>query len=410
MTRHLRIPTGLGAIVCAALAVMTLRPGGVVAQGMPDPAQMSGLPLPVAELAAGTVTVRVIRGSLANPIGGQQVELVGGATRLTATTNEGGRAEFTGVQPGTRVKAVLKVGSETIESREFAVPASGGIRMMLVARDPTAATQAAATPAPVQPGSVVLGEQSRFVFELGDEGLSVFNLFQIVNAGQSPVQPPAPVVFELPQGAEHATILEGSSPQAAVNGGNVEVKGPFAPGTTVVQIAYTMPYSGSDLTVQQKMPVGLSHLTVIAQKVGALHLASPQMAEHRDMAADGQTFIVGSGPALKAGEAVTFNFTGLPHHSTWPRTVALTLAVLILAGGAWSSLGRGGAARVENAARRKLETRRDRLFDELTALEAQHRERAIEPARYAERRRDLVSALERVYAELDEDAGVARAS
>jgi hypothetical protein len=54
--------------------------------------------------------------------------------------------------------------------------------------------------------------------------------------------------------------------------------------------------------------------------------------------------------------------------------------------------------------RKRLDTRRDRLFAELTTLEQQHREQAIDPERYAARRRELVKALERVYAQLDDEA------
>src|SRR5687768_356770 len=63
---------------------------------MPDPKQMSGIPLPVPDVPVGTVTVRVIRGQLTNPLPGQTVELtVAGASR-TAQTDDAGRATFTG--------------------------------------------------------------------------------------------------------------------------------------------------------------------------------------------------------------------------------------------------------------------------------------------------------------------------
>ena len=99
---------------------------------------MSGVPLPVNDVAPGTVTVRVIRGSLANVVPGQDVELqVGGASR-TVKTNDAGRAEFNGLAPGTRVKAMTVVDGERLESQEFDVPATGGIRLMLVAAAPAA--------------------------------------------------------------------------------------------------------------------------------------------------------------------------------------------------------------------------------------------------------------------------------
>jgi hypothetical protein len=396
----------LAALPSAAAAQMPGSAGG----NMPDAKQMSGMPLPAGELAPGTVVVRVVRGSMANPLAGQAVEIVAGGASRTLQTNDTGRAEFTGLTPGAQVTARATVDGERLESQPIQVPAQGGIRVALVATDPDIARREAEdkklAALPAQPGLVVLGEQSRFVFELGEEGLHVFNLFEVVNTARTPVQPPAPLVFDLPSDARNAATLKDSSPQATVAGRQVTVSGPFAPGTTLVQFAYEMPIGGDALTVEMKLPAALNALSVMAQRAGELHMTSPQMTQHGDMPdGSGRTYIVGNGPALKAGDLVTFNFTGLPHEAVWPRNVAIALAVMILAGGFWTSL-RGAAAPdpADAARRKKLETKRDRLFGELTALEEQHRQHRIDADRYRDRRRDLVASLERVYAELDEAA------
>jgi hypothetical protein len=44
------------------------------------------------------------------------------------------------------------------------------------------------------------------------------------------------------------------------------------------------------------------------------------------------------------------------------------------------------------------------LFAELTSIEEQHRDNTIDPARYASRRQELLASLERVYAQLDDEA------
>jgi hypothetical protein len=396
-----------------AVAVLGASAGVATAQDMggaqmPDVRQMSGMPLPVGDMAPGTVVVRVIRGGLANPLVNHKVELVGAGAPMSLTTNETGRAEFKGLTPGTRVKAITVIGAERLESQEFAVPPNGGIRLMLVGLDPDAEKRAAEdrklAQQPPQPGDVVLGDQSRFVFELGDEGLSVFNILQIVNAQRTPVQPAHPVVFELPDVAVGAGVLEGSSPQATVAGRRVTVNGPFAPGDTLVQFAYTLPYSGETVSMSQPLPVALKQVTILAQKVGALHLTSPQMAQHREMNAEGQTYIVGQGPALKAGDSLNVVFTGLPYAPTWPRNLALAIAVAILAAGAWTATRSSRAVQQADGRRRKLEETRDRLFGELTALEEKLRTGAIDAQRHGTRRRELVTALERVYAQMDEEA------
>ena len=58
--RHLLAVTGLVASigVPAAGQIAQVPPGAQ----MPDPKQMSGVPLPTGDIPAGTVTVRVVRG------------------------------------------------------------------------------------------------------------------------------------------------------------------------------------------------------------------------------------------------------------------------------------------------------------------------------------------------------------
>jgi hypothetical protein len=381
---------------------------------MPDPRQMSGIPRPDPQLQTGVVTVRVIRGSFDNPVVSLTVDLVGSSQPMKATTDDAGRAEFRGVQAGARVKAVAVIAGERIESQEFAMPGSGGVRLALVAAGPAGSSSAPspppADPGPAQAGEVVLGEDSRFVFEMGEDGLSVFYVLQINNSSSVRVQPPTPVVFELPALARGPALLEGSSPQARVSGRRLVIAGPFAPGSTLVQVAYTAPFGSADLVIEQPLPLPLKHVAVVAQKVGNMQLSSPQMPEQQTMPANGNLYIAGRGGAVPAGTVMRFTFSGMPHASTWPRNTALALALLILAGGAWSTIRTGTVRTAREVHRRELEDRRDRLFDELAALEARHRDGAADPQHYAARRHELVTALERVYAALDDEIAVVRAS
>ena len=369
--------------------------------GMPDARQMSGVPLPVPDLATGTVTVRVVRGTMTNIIPNQDVELTGGPSVMKAKTSDAGRAEFTGLAPGTRVKASTTVNGERLESQEFAVPATGGIRVALVATDPEARKNAQAA---AQPGTVVFGPQTRFVFELGDEALNVFMLLDVLNGASTPVQPLHPVVVDLPADSQGAGVMEGSAPNGVIQGKQLVITGPFAPGSTLVQAGFALPIKGGSLTWTQRFPVALEQLSVMSQKVGDLQLQSSQIADHRDMPVQGEMFIVAKGPAIAAGQPLSLTVSGLPHHATWPRNLALALAAAILGIGVWASTRSTTRAPEEQARRRKLDARRERLFAELAAVEQQHRDRTIDAERYASRRKELVAALERVYAELDGEA------
>jgi hypothetical protein len=398
-----------GRVKTLLIAALVAQVAPFAGQGgqMPDPKQISGVPLPVADLPVGTVTARVIRGQLANPLEGQTVELTGAGETKKSTTDAQGRATFTSLTPGSHVKMAVTVGSEKIESQEFDVPSQGGTRVMLVATDAATEARAAedkklAEEAPVK-GTVVLGDQSRFVIEVGDDTLNVFNLMQIVNTARRRVDTGGPLVFELPKEAVGAGLMEGSSPNAVAAGNKVTVTGPFPPGVTNVQFGYSMPLGSESITIDQRMPAQLTQVTVIAQKSPGMELSSPQLKDHRDMQAEGQDYIVGQGGGLRAGDSVSLTLSGLPHRPTWPRNVALTLAVVILGAGAWGAIRRQTDTPAKDR-RQRLLARRVSLFAKLTALENDRRQGRIDAAAYAAKRETLVSALEDLYAGLDREA------
>jgi hypothetical protein len=275
-----------------AIALLT---SPVVSAQMPDPKQMSGIPRPDGELPVGTVTVRLIRGGFTNPLPGETVELTGaGMAAKTAKSDASGRAQFDGLKPGTPVKASTTINGEKLESREFEVPPVGGIRLMLVATDSEGAKRAeedrTLAPSSAVPGTVVLGQESRFVIEVGDDGLNVFNILQIVNSARTPVQTSAPLAFELPQDATGAGVLEGSAKNAVAEKGRIAVNGPFQPGNTVVQFAYSLPFGGDTMTIRQKLPLQMPQFAILVQKVGNMRLSSPQVEQQRERPAEGQVY------------------------------------------------------------------------------------------------------------------------
>lgn len=100
-----------------------------------EPAQMSGFPLQVGDLPPGIVAVRVIAERFSNNLVNQTVDLRVTETGVvrSAVTNQDGRAQFDGLQTGQHVQVRSAVGLEVLESQTFAVPAQGGVRLVLVA-------------------------------------------------------------------------------------------------------------------------------------------------------------------------------------------------------------------------------------------------------------------------------------
>ena len=387
------------------LALVTIL-GGATASAqfqMPDPKEMSGIPRPVTDLPDRTVSVRVIRGDLSRNIANQEVQLTIDGKPRTVKTDENGRAEFSGLPSGT-VKAATTVDGERLESQEFPAPERGGIRLMLVATDKEKEAQAARdAAAPAVTGNVILGGETRIVIEPDDDSVRVFYLLDIQNTARTKVNPETPFQFDAPTGAGGVTLMEGSSPLASVTGPRVRVNGPFPSGTTFVQVGYVLPLKNGTLELTQPFPAALDHLGVIVKKVGDAKLSSPLIERQQDMPAGGDVYIAAAGGGVPVGKPVTLTVSGLPHHSSAPRNIAIAVAVLVIVAGVW--FGRAPAQGSPAAERKELIARRERLFHDLVRLETDRRRGKGDASRYRARREELVSALEHVYGVLDTSHG-----
>lgn len=384
--------------------------GSAFAQiNMPDPSVINGKAIPAGELQTGTVTVRVVRESLGNNIVGQPVSVTVNGETKRAVTDEQGRAEFKGLPAGANGRAEANVESEQLQSDTFVVPSSGGLRVILVAGLADAAARqkkedAEAAAAPPVKGQVVLGGNSRIIFEFPDDLMRVFYMLEIVNNARARVDIGGPLIIDLPEGAAGASPLEGSTPQATVAGSRITVTGPFASGVTSVQVGFQLPFSSSSIVLDQKWPVPLEQVTVASQKLGSLSFSSPQFSSVGDVKGDdGTTFLLASGPGIPAGGTLRMQVSGLPMNSSVPRYVALGLALAIALLGIWLALP--GHTRTGDAHKRLI-TRRDALLGELAQIEERSRT-GRETPKDAARKPRVLAELEQIYGELDENTGAA---
>ena len=69
---------------------------------MPNPKEISGVPLPAPDVPAGTVSVRVVRGSFDEQSDESAVEFTVDGKTQTPKTDENGRAQVAGLKPGAR--------------------------------------------------------------------------------------------------------------------------------------------------------------------------------------------------------------------------------------------------------------------------------------------------------------------
>jgi hypothetical protein len=151
---------GLGLVLAAAPAFAQMPP--------PDHNAAMSAPLFVEDLPIGTISVRVSRPSMTEPIAGANVVGTwttkdGKRKSATVKTGEDGRAIFTGVPAGSTFGAKTTVEGEDLATAQFTVPDQGGTRLLVMvgaqaaeAMNEMTGGAAAGTPA----GPKVLGVRS----------------------------------------------------------------------------------------------------------------------------------------------------------------------------------------------------------------------------------------------------------
>lgn len=372
------------------------------AQVMPEPEQIHGKALSASELPNGTVTVRVVREAIGNNIAGQKVTVTSGGRSWSDATDDLGRAEFRDLPRGGDARAEATVDGERLVSEPFSVPASGGLRVILVAGIARAAErrareQAEALAAPAVRGVVALGGNTRILAEFQGDVLRFFYQLDIVNSAKTRVDVSTPFVLELPSRAANAQISEGSPKSASLEGNRLMVAGPFNPGTTTVNLVFDLNYSGNAHTFSQTWPVAVPEWFVGVEKVNGLTVSSPQFGATEERATEqGSVFVVANGAPMAAGSALTVELANLPTQSRLAPSVAVLLALTVLGLGAWFSWSGTGTE-----ARASLEKRRDAALVKLEDLERARRTGAISDERYGPRRERLMRDLEQIYGELD---------
>jgi hypothetical protein len=299
------------------------------------------------------------------------------------------------------VKAGADVDGEHLESQEFEAPKQGGIRVMLVATDKNAPRAAPGdNVATAVSGKITLSENSRIVFEPGDDDVAVYYILEIVNNSTNPVNPNPPFVFDMPKGAQGTTLLDGSSPIVRTRGAHVSLAGPVPPGKTTMQLVAEMPTTTGTLDVTQTFPAQMDRLAVLVKKVGDTKLTSPTIERQQDFPNEGQIVIGAMGGTIPAGKPIELHLVDLPHHSPVPRYTTLGIAGVVVLVGVWAATRKQDVGAIE-AERKRLIARREKLFGDLVKIERERRG-GRHDERAATKREELMAQLEHIYGALDD--------
>ena len=250
---------------------------------------------------------------------------------------------------------------------------------------------------------------SRIQIEFDDDTIEVFYLFDIVNPSSAPVTPKSELVFQLPEGAQQAAMLEGSSTQATIRGRERQHHRPDRAGHDAGPPGLLAraggPGTGDRAEAAGRVGPGAGHHDDGRDLRGSARPSSP--ARTRWPAATASPSSLGNGGPLAAGQELALTLSGLPSRSRWGRNLSLGLAALVLLAGAWAALSSRSSSGDGVAPRRAGRAARPADGRPRPGGGAAPRPGTLDERRYEARHADLVAQLERVYGELDRQPGAA---
>jgi hypothetical protein len=341
-------------------------------------------------LPPGTVVVRA-QGGDGKPLAGLEVVLGqarSGESQVRerkARTDGAGEARFDGLdaKPTSGYLAEVLRDGARFAGKPFRLTEKMGARVVLELR-----------PVSRDLAALSIGAGSHLILEVGDDAVQVSEVLRVHNEGASPVELPGGLHLPLPERATSASVGPESPPGLSAAGHEAVYQGPLSPGDTELQVMFLLPYDGDSLELRQKTPLAFASTAVVTEKIDGLAVSGDRLeAEERELG--GRKLMLLRGPGTAPGGELVLQVTGLPKNDATWRYAAAALAVALLIG--FGLHARRAAP--PSAARLRLEQRREKLLDELVAIE---RRAGGDADKRARRRAELADKLADIYRELDE--------
>lgn len=366
---------------------------------------------PAADLPAGTLEVGVFDGG-GKPLADHEVNVGqagadGKVQAFTQKTNASGVARFVDLSTAQDVGylIVTEIDGSRVGTRPFRMALDSGMRAPKLA--PPLRTN--------DLGILSLDQGSRFIFEVREDFLFVGEVLsfrnesdRIYDGGPKGIFVPLPheMVSFAPMG-EGATLEEVKGKGFFMRT-EVPPTGPRERGVQA-RFAFLLPTYGDDsLDFEQTLDVPMKSPLIIVPDAYKLTLVADGLRTlPKEKDSQGNAVSLYELGDIPAGGKVKIRITGLPKVDKTGHLIAIIVSVLLLGWGLWGVLGgkRGTSDKDEKAKLERknqdLRNRREKLFDELVALEKRRRSGAsVDEAR----REQLVSQLETVYRDLHADA------
>jgi|DewCreStandDraft_3_1066083.scaffolds.fasta_scaffold05994_2 hypothetical protein len=286
-----------------------------------------------AEAATGTIQGRVVnRTGGTKPVANLPVTLTSSVNeaegqKITTTTDAAGRFAFKGVSadPGRSYVLQVRYKGGEYESPRISFKGNETVKTLeMVVYEPT-----------TDP-SVVRAGMHHIIVEVQEGTLQIVELVVLVNetdrtyigATALPDGRRETLRFSLPGGAKEVQYLDGLMECCVLLKGNtlidtMDVK----PGTRQIAYGYTLPFSGSRISLERPLDVRTDSLEFLVPDIGVT-VQSTQLASKGVLETSSGRYLRYSGVRLKPGDRITITLEGLPAR---PRSLRALAFALILA-------------------------------------------------------------------------------
>lgn len=391
-----------------------LPPGHPPTEGRPSPGPLAAIPQSGSttdpQLPAGTIVVEVLDGE-GKPMPGvditlgileQSVSKGESRRRVMGKADENGIARFEGLQTGSGVSYRVSVSSPvpvegkpplvaTHDAPPFQLDLQAGERVRLHVFPATTSLQDA-----------LVGLRAMLYVEVKDDALQVEQAFTVFNLGNK-TWVPDDIVVGLPEGFRAFFAPQQMTGMGfdQVAGRGARLRGTFPPGQHDVSFRYQVPWDGSStVALPLQLPPHVAQMSIVSDAAQGMRLSvSDFPPAEQAVAMNGQRILV-TERQLRPGDTpldrIEIRLENLPGPGPG-RWIALGLAAMAVAGGLSVALRRREPTAKDRAELEQDAARaRERLFEELLALEKAREAGEIGPKTYEQVRAMLVDALARL--------------
>ena len=309
-------------------------------------------PLFVEDLPVGSVSVRIARPSMTEPIVGADVvgswtTKDGKANSAMVKTGADGRAIFAGVPVSSTFGAKATIEGNDLTTTQFTVPAQGGTRLLMIIGAQAALSEMAKGVHPdaldkTSDLSVLrISSGSRMMVELREDAIGVMQNLLVENTSDKVFDPgQRGLLIPLPDGFAGAEKLPGGAELEIKEGAGVFlhtlIPPTQAPAAAVqVRVGYVLAtHETPEFDIVQPMPLGLQGGLILVPDQIPITLSAPGMRTlapaHDD---DGNVMRMYDLEAVAPGQALRMTVRGLPTRNQVGKWIAAGLVGLLIIAG-----------------------------------------------------------------------------